>query len=325
MTVHSETSTWNKTVYDPYVNMLRTQTEAMSAILGGTDSMTVLPFDAVYENPTGLAERISRNQQILLKEESYFDKIVDPGAGSYYIETLTVSIAEQAWKLFLEVEDKGGFIAAFREGFVQAKVKEMAAKRDKDVATRRENLLGINQFPNFTEKLEKEVEQSVFEAADCSAEEAEVETLKTCRGARSFEKLRYQTDNYAKKNKRPLVFMLTIGNLAFRKARAQFACNFFAVAGYSVQDNNGFETIDEGIKAAKEAGAEIVVICSSDDEYAEFAPAAYELVKNDAILVVAGNPACKGDLEAKGIENFIHVKTNLLEALSGYQKKLGIA
>ena len=325
MFVHSETSQWNKTFYDPYVNMLRSQTEAMSAILGGTDSMTVLPFDVIYEDPTVFAERIARNQQSLLKEESYFDKIVDPGAGSYYIESLTVSIAEQAWKLFLEVEDKGGFIAAFREGFVQTQVKAMAAKRNKDISIRKENILGINQFPNFTEKMELDVDQSVFEAADCSSEDSDVETLKTYRGAQPFERLRVQTDKYSKENKRPLAFMLTIGDLNFRKARAQFACNFFAVAGYQVQDNNGFTSIEEGVRAAKEADADIIVICSSDDEYAEFAPAANDLVKEEAIFVVAGNPACKGNLEAKGIENFIHVKSNLLEDLTGYQKKLGIA
>jgi methylmalonyl-CoA mutase len=81
MNVHAETGSWNKTIYDPYVNMLRTQTEAMSASIGGADSITVLPFDAVYEQPTEFSERIARNQQLLLKEESHFDKIVDPAAG----------------------------------------------------------------------------------------------------------------------------------------------------------------------------------------------------------------------------------------------------
>ena len=118
--------------------------------------------------------------------------------------------------------------------------------------------------------------------------------------------------------------MLTIGNLNFRKARAQFACNFFAVAGYEVKDNNGFATVEEGIAAAKEAGANIVVICSSDDEYAELAPAAFDLIKDDAIFVVAGAPACTDELKAKGIENFIHVRSNVLEDLKGYQAKLGI-
>ncbi len=323
MIVHSETNRFNKTVYDPYVNMLRTQTEAMSATLGGAHSVTVLPFNAIYEETTPFSERIARNQQILLKEESHFDKIADPSAGSYYIETLTESLADQAWELFLAVQEKGGFIAAFKEGFVQAEVKAMAADRDKKIAQRRENLLGTNQFPNFTENMKADFDGSLFEAVDLAEEGAEVETLKPYRGAQPFEALRYTTDMYSRENKRPLAFMLTMGNLAFRKARAQFSCNFFAVAGFDVQDNNGFATVEEGVAAAKAAGADIVVVCSSDDEYAEIVPAVAEQL-GEEILVVAGAPACADELKAKGITNFIHVKSNILEELKAYQTKLGI-
>ena len=325
MKVHAETGSWNKTFYDPYVNMLRTQTEAMSAALGGADSITVLPFNAIFEDSTLFSDRIARNQQLLLKEESHLDKVVDPGAGSYYIEELTASITDEAWKLFLEIQEKGGFIAAAKEGSIQAKVKEMANKRDLNVATRRENLLGINQFPNFTEKADDlDLAELAVEAIDLTVEDAEIETIKPYRGAQAFEKLRVATDKYSKDNKRPLSFMLTVGNLNFRKARAQFACNFFAVAGYAVQDNNGFATVDEGVAAAKAAGADIIVICSSDDEYAEMAPTAFEAIKDDAIFVVAGAPACTEELKAKGVNNFINVKSNLLVELTAYQAKLGI-
>ena len=86
MHIHSVTGRWNKTLYDPYVNMLRTQTEAMSAVLGGADSITVEPFDTIFRDPDDFSERIARNQQLLLMEESHLDKVADPGAGSYYIE-----------------------------------------------------------------------------------------------------------------------------------------------------------------------------------------------------------------------------------------------
>lgn len=324
MIVHAETGSFNKTVYDPYVNALRTQTEAMSASIGGVDSMTVLPFNAVYENATEFSDRIARNQQLLLKEEVNFAKIADPGAGSYYIEELTASIADQAWKMFLEVQDKGGFLAALREGFIQGEIKKMAAKRDINIATRRENLLGTNQFPNFNEKIQQEMNPSIFAPLDLTAEDAEIETLKPYRGAQAFETLRYKTDVYAKTNKRPLAFMLTIGNLNMRKARAQFACNFFAVAGFDVLDNNGFTTVEEGWAAAQEAGAQIVVLCSSDDEYTELAPAAFEAIAGKADFVVAGAPANIDELKAKGISNFISVKSNLLAELKAYQSKLGI-
>ena len=117
--------------------------------------------------------------------------------------------------------------------------------------------------------------------------------------------------------------MLTIGNLNFRKARAQFSCNFFAVAGFTAIDNNGFANVEEGVSAAKSAGADIIVVCSSDDEYAEIVPAVAEQL-DDEILVVAGAPACADELKAKGITNFIHVKSNILEELKSYQTKLGI-
>ncbi len=324
MIIHAETGSWNKTVYDPFVNALRTQTEAMSASLGGVDSMTVLPFNAIYEESTEFSDRIARNQQLLLKEESNFSKIADPAAGSYYIEELTAAIADQAWKLFLEVQEKGGFLAALREGFIQAEIKKMATKRDLNIATRRENLLGTNQFPNFNEKAEKEMDAAIFAPVDLTSGEAEIETLKPYRGAQAFEALRYKTDVYARTNKRPLAFMMPIGNLNMRKARAQFACNFFAVAGFDVLDNNGFETVEEGWKAAQDAGAQIVVICSSDDEYAELAPAAFEAIAGKAIFVVAGAPACTDELKAKGIANFINVKSNLLAELSQYQSLLKI-
>lgn len=320
--VHAVTSNWNKTIYDPYVNLLRTQTEAMSAVLGGVDSLTVKSFNTAYEKPTEFSERIARNQQLLLKEESHFDKVVDPGAGSYYIESLTDSIAEQAWKLFIEVENKGGFVAALKAGFVQSVIKETAQKRDMDIANRRENFLGVNQFPNFNEHLDKGLKAELFEQPIFG--KTEVEPLVKYRGAMALEALRYKTDVYSQKNKRPLAFMLTLGNLTMRKARAQFACNFFAVAGFDVQDNNGFETVAEGIKEAVAAKADILVICSSDEEYATLAPEVKKLAGN-AITVVAGFPkAIMDDLKTAGIKHFIHVKSDLLETLSGFQKELGI-
>lgn len=319
MRIHAETSTFNKTIFDANVNMLRTQTEAMSATLGGVNSLTVLPYDVTYKTADEFSERIARNQQLLLKEESHFDKVVDPAAGSYYIETLTNEIAAQAWKLFLEVEDKGGFFAAITSGSVQQAVKATAAARLKAVSSRREVLLGTNQFPNFSEVAAAKVESA--SAADCGCNHSGVEKLTAVRGAEEFEALRFATEAAAK---RPKAFMLTIGNLAMRLARAQFSCNFFACAGYEVVDNLGFATVEEGVAAAQAAGADIIVLCSSDDEYAELAPAAYEASKGKAILVIAGAPACADDLKAIGIEHFINVKTNVLETLKQFNQLLSI-
>ncbi len=325
MFVHAESSIWNKSMYDPYVNMLRTTTESMSALIGGVDSLTVLPFNAVYEETTDFSERIARNQQLLLKEESYFDKVVDPAAGSYYIENLTESIAEEAWKLFLEVQEKGGFLEAFKAGFIQEKINDSARERDMDIATRKEIILGTNQYPNGSEIKQDDIDEAVFESYDISDEDAEVETLKPYRGAQAFEKLRYQTDLYARENGRPKVFLITMGNLAMRRARAQFAGNFFGCAGYEIMDNIGFKSVDEAVNACVKSGAEIAVICSSDDEYADIAPKIAEQLKDKTILVLAGYPKdLIDDLKANGITHFIHIKSNVLETLQDFQEKLGI-
>ena len=323
MVAHAQTSEWNMTVYDAHVNLLRSQTEAMSAALAGVDSITVRPFDKIYQTPDDFSERIARNQQLLLKEECHLDKVVDPSAGSYYVEVLTNSLADVAWKLFLEVEEKGGFSVAVNAGEIQNAVNASNVARKKAVATRREILLGSNQYPNFTEVAADKIQ----EKGSCSCGgghcgEATIPALDFSRGASEFEALRMATE---KSGKTPKVFMLTIGNLAMRLARSQFSANFFACAGYKIIDNLGFDTVEAGVEAAVKAGAEIVVLCSSDDEYAEFAPAAYKALAGRAEFVVAGAPACADDLKAQGIDQFVNVKSNVLETLKAFNAKLGIA
>lgn len=320
MCVNATTTTYNMTMFDSYVNLLRTQTEAMSAALAGVHSIVVTPFDAVYEKPTDFSERIARNQQLLLKEESHFDKVVDPSAGSYFIEEITKSIAEVAWKLFLKVENEGGFLEAAKAGTIQDDINATNIKRHADAAKRKEFILGTNQFPNFTEKADGKAPLTC--SCSCgSKEEPTFKAINSTRLAADFENLRMQTENSGNV---PTAFMLTIGNLAMRQARAQFSSNFLACAGYKVIDNLGFKTIEEGVDAALNAGANIIVICSSDDEYAEYAVPAFKYLDGRAMFIVAGAPACMEDLKAAGIENFIHVKCNVLETLKEYNAKLGI-
>ncbi len=320
MNVHATTSKFNQTVYDPYVNLLRTQTEAMSATIGAVDSLTVSPYDEAYETPTEFAERIAVNQQLLLKEESHFDKVTDPSAGSYYIENLTNSIAQQAWKLFLETDEKG-FYEALKEGVVQDNVTASADARFKALANRREILLGTNQFPNFTETMADKVQDPEAHSCGCGdGAQTPLKPLKPRRLAEQFNELRLATEN---SGKTPVVFMLTIGNLAMRLARSQFSSNFFSTAGYKIIDNLGFKTLDEGIQAARDKNADIIVLCSSDDEYVTLAPEAFDKLKGGKeTLVIAGAPACMDDLKAHGIEHFIHVRSNVLETLKGFSEKL---
>ena len=318
MHVCATTTTYNLTVFDSYVNMLRTQTETMSAALAGVESIVVTPFDETFETPTDFAERIARNQQNLIKEECHFDKMVDVAGGSYFIEHLTNALAEQAWKLFLSVEEDGGFLAQAQAGKIQETITATDKARHANAGKRKEFILGTNQFPNFTETSEGKTPKA---ACACCAEESTIPAIKSSRLASEFEDLRLTTEKAAKV---PVAFMLTIGNLAMRQARAQFSCNFLAAAGYKVIDNLGFATVEEGAEAARKAGADIVVLCSSDDEYAEYAIPAYKAVGDSAIFVVAGAPACSEDLKAAGIENFIHVRVDQLQTLKEFNAKLGI-
>lgn len=318
---HAVTSTWNKTIFDAHVNLLRTQTEAMSATLGGVDSLTVQPFDVTYQESDDFSERIARNQQLLLKEECHFDKVIDPAAGSYYVEYLTNSIAHEAWKLFLAIEDEGGFAVAVEKGSVQKAINASNEKRHAAVAARKEIFLGTNQFPNFTEVALGKIKIEQEGPHTCGCGEASIEKLNFSRGASDFENLRLATERSGKEVK---VFMLTIGNLAMRLARSQFSSNFFACAGYKVIDNLGFKTVQEGVEAGLVAGADIIVLCSSDDEYAEFAPEAFKYLNGRAQFVVAGAPTCMEELKASGINHFINVKSNVLETLRGFNQVLGI-
>ncbi|MCR4582583.1 MAG: methylmalonyl-CoA mutase small subunit [Prevotella sp.] len=319
--INATTSTYNQTLFDSYVNLLRSQTEAMSAALGGIHSMVVTPFDVTYEAPTDFSERIARNQQLLLKEESHFATIVDPGAGSYFIEHLTDALAQEAWKLFLKIEDEGGFLEALKKGVVQDDINATNVKRHGDAAKRKEFMLGTNQFPNFTEKSEgKRPVQKACDGGCGQHEEATYKAIQSTRLAADYEDLRIHTEE----TRVPTAFMLTIGNLAMRQARAQFSCNFLATAGWKVIDNLGFKTIEEGVDAALEAKADVIVLCSSDDEYAEYAIPAFKYLDGRAMFVVAGAPACMDDLKAAGIENFIHVRCNVLETMKEYNQKLGI-
>ena len=348
MHIHCNTSAWNKTLFDPYVNLLRSTTEAMSAIIGGTQSLSILPFDTFYKDPDEFSNRLARNQQIILKEEVYLDKVVDPSAGSYYIENLTQLIAEAAWKLFLQVEEKGGMVEAVKSGFVQDEIEKSAGQRLDDIANRRIIQLGTNQHPNPAEQMLEQIhfseEDEMLEEELYADEEDEMEMdgeeededapttykkLVLFGGSDAFDQLRLGTEQFvADGNKKPAVFLLNIGNLAMRKARAMFATNFFGCAGYEILDNSGFETVDEGVKAALASKAEIVVICSSDDEYATVGIEIAQKLKtaNKALnLVIAGYPKeILDSLKQAGVDEFIHVRSNLLDTLESFQEKLGI-
>lgn len=152
----------NKTIYDYNVNMLRTTTECMSAVLGGAETVANLPYDVLYHKSNEFGERISRNQLLVLKNESYFDKVDNPADGSYYIENLTQQLAEKALALFKEIEAGGGFLVKLGEGNIQKKIAESADKEQRLFDSGKEILLGTNKYPNKNDKMAHDLELFPF-------------------------------------------------------------------------------------------------------------------------------------------------------------------
>ena len=318
--LHMVTSTWNKSVYDPYVNLLRTTTEAMSAAIAGVDSITVNPFDITFKKSDDFSLRVARNQQIVLKHESYFSKVVDPAAGSYYIETLTDSIASAAWDLFVATEEMGGFVPAVETGFIREAIEKTCQKRDMDIAMRKQVFVGTNQYPSAGERM--------LDKLQPTARVEDLGGLRPYRGPQAFEAIRLAVENHEQKGfDTPKVFLLTYGNLAMRKARAGFSTNFFGVAGYEIREGAGYKDPADGVKDALAYMADIVVLCSSDEEYAELLESVAHIKKAapKTQVVVAGNPReLMEQLDQAGVGHYIHLRTNALEALARFNAILDI-
>jgi methylmalonyl-CoA mutase len=324
--IHSQSSNWNQTIYDAHVNLLRNTTSAMAAILGGADSIRVKPFDSVFRNSNEFSERIALNTQLILKEEVWLDKVVDPSAGSYYIENLTQSLIRQSWGIFLEIEKEDGYLSSLKKGLVQGMVETTAKNRIANVSSRKEIILGTNQFPNYSEIAASIIEKDFLNSLPPG--QRIIKNLDIQRSSSELESIRLKSEKH---DPRPKVFMLTIGNPIMRLARANFSCNFFACGGFEVIDNIGFDNAETAMEEAFRNKSDIIVVCSSDEEYPEIAPEIYRLLsrkyidsRKRPILVVAGAPPCMEELKAQGIDHFIHVRSNLVQTLKAYQAELGI-
>lgn len=309
MVAHCRTACWNKTIYDPYVNLLRGTTEAMSAALGGADSITVGAFDEAFRTPSDFSRRLARNTQIILKKEAWLDRVADPGGGSYYIEVLTESIGREAWKLFQEVETRGGFQNA-RE-WVRAELEKARVSKEAAIATRRRSIVGTNQYPNLNERMlgEIQIEQSSG-------------TPK--RGAEVFETIRLRTERHAASGgKTPKFLLAEMGDLKMRKARSGFAANFLGCAGFEMV-TRFFDDVAAAAEGARECMADAIVLCSSDEEYPSLA--APLIQRLDGVpVIIAGYPKDSVDqLKADGVADFIHIRSNAAETLSSWQEKLGV-
>lgn len=316
--INAITSTWNKTSYDAYVNLLRTTTEAMAATIGGCKSITVIPFDSTFKYPDDFSYRIAKNIQIVLKEESYLNKVVDPAGGSYYIETLTNELINKSWQLFLETENEGGFCKNILNNKIQNLIEESANEKNVKIALGKISILGTNKYPNLLEKINGKIK--IETETEITISDYPFKKIKTYRAAEKFEQLRLKTESLSKI---PKVFLFNIGNVTMSKARSIFALSFFGCAGFEIIDNDIFKTVDEGLIEITKHKPEIVVICSSDDEYLQLAKEIKPKLNKKIEFVIAGYPKnIVDELKAIGVNNFIHVNSNILETLTNFQNRI---
>ena len=307
--IAARTSRWNKTLYDPHVNILRATTEAMTAVLGGADSVTVAPFDACYRRPDEASRRLSRNTQLLLKNEAWMGRAADAAGGSYFVEAITDFLALEGWKIMQRIEARGGYRKAQADGEIEAALERSMAVREKAVTLRRRIFVGTNQFANPAERALSRREAGRI--------------CETPRGTRPYEELRLRTERHAAAGGvTPRVLLAEFGDVKLRAARSHFAANFFACAG--------FETVTRRFRKATEIAAaegELIVLCSSDPEYAAIVAELMPKMKAtgcETPVIVAGNPANAAVLAAAGVADFVHAKSNPVEALTKWQERLGI-
>lgn len=332
MHIHARTGFWNKTVADPYVNMLRTTTEAFSGVVGGCNSLQIDAFDALFREPDALSQRIARNLHEILKTEAHLDKVVDPAGGSTFVETMTDELAKEAWQLFQSVEGQGGFLNALETNFVQETVSATAAEKKQNLGKRKDLLIGSNIYPNPNETLAQAENRKLIASVETSTNDTDRLTVKPLpleRGAAMFEALRYKTADWEKNSGTALMaYLANAGPLKQHKARADFSAGFLHVAGIKTVYPPGENDPVLLANAAIESQAAVVVLCSTDDSYPEIVPAfmaQFRAKKSKAVVLLAGYPKDKVDeYRSRGIDDFIHIRANVYEVLAEILKRTGV-
>lgn len=309
--VRAETATRMFSRVDPQVNILRGTVAAFAAAAGGATSITVLPFDHALGAPSPLARRIARNTQLVLLEEAYLGRVVDPAGGSWAVERLTEEFAAKAWALVQEVERQGGMAAALRRGWPQAQVAAARAKREADIASRKEPITGVSEFANLREPPLP---------AEAAPAEVPAGTIAPFRLAQGFERLRARSDAVlATTGERPRIFLCALGRQEEYAARLGFARNLFAAGGIAGVGGEALPSLEELGHAFRASGARQAAICSSDANYAGMAEDAARALKHAhaARVYLMGRPdeAQRTAWAAAGVDEFVQAGGDALAVL----------
>ena len=337
--LHAITTSTNKTLYDPFNNLLRATIEAMASTIGGVDSVSVAAYDQGYGAPDEFSEHLTRNTEALLLEEAYVGKVVDPLGGSYAVEQLTHDYAEAAWAQFKQIEAQGGFVASWESGFVGDLIRKIQAKRSKQVGSRKRTIVGTTVYPNPKEHRLGDVKNrpsarqvlipSIVldkltggELDDYLIDQPVPSTaLDPFRPSWPFEHLRLRVERFvATGGKSPTILLAEFGDRKMRRARSMFVQGFLGAGGYDMREAV-VTNADELAELLKAEPVATVVLCSEDPAYLEFAQA----LKTDIPVIVAGNPVdVIDDLKAAGVVDFIHIRLDQLETLQQFHEKFGI-
>ena len=248
--IHAEGSERYFSLADPWVNMLRATMSTLAAGIGGADVVTALPCTSIAESDNLLTRRVARNTQVILQEESHIGQVMDPAGGSWYVETLSESLASKSWSLFQSIEKAGGIASPEGMKIVTTNIEENRITENKDIAKRKMPVLGAGDFANLEEALLKP--RPAYGSG----------ALQETRPAEAFEKLRF-----AAENQKPKIYLAVLGETAEFTARSNFATNLFAAGGIESHLGCGGNDLNAIIDDFTASGFSVAVICGTDAAY----------------------------------------------------------
>jgi len=316
----ARTSERNHSLLDPYTNVLRLTTEAVSAILGGYDTLQIGVFDTGLSVSPDIAERITGNIHLILKEEGSLDQVVDPADGSNYIETLTRNLAESAWNIFKEIEAVGGLAEATQSGMIDSMIAEAETKRRKTLENRKKTLIGVNRYPwPLTPEQE----------ANIGALKLAAEKMSAGNEIAGYELVRMKTLSHGIKSGRtPSIFIWMLGDPVVSFRQATFAEDLFNCGGFVLAGKAALPLEENSYLSALENKPDIVVLCIAEKDPVPTTEAlctALRLLHPNIVIVMAGKPPKEPEkMLNAGLDSFIYTGVNVLDMLKSFQHKTGV-
>ncbi|UAT29337.1 methylmalonyl-CoA mutase [Bacillus badius] len=336
VSIGAETSSFTLSKLDSHVNILRTGSEAFSAVLGGVEYLQVRPFDELSGTPSSLGQRVAKNIPLILKSEAHLGKVADPAGGSYYLESLTAELSRLAWEHFTALEEAGGVMSCLRSGKIQKELAALLEKRSSDLAVRKKSMVGTNIYADLTES--KLIEKPAFSLLPAENEAdvlqdriskiSETTTIaelhvkksgdgiipvKSQRLAEPFEKLREKAERIG-----ATAGIICLGTLKEFKQRADFVTGMLAAGGLAVQWSEGCQTVEEAVEFVKESGLSYYCICGRDESYNQFGSQLASTIKQrhpGVRLDLAGRlpEEDKTQWQQAGLDGWIYSGQNLIE------------